>query len=465
MLFRVFYLCLLISGCSKIPPPDDGFVSRTVANRIGSQAYWRQGNCQDEQVNSFIDCAKVNELTADTAIQIALFNNPKVQATFEELGVARADLVEAGLLSNPACEVELRYPHVKHLKTNIEYLITSSLLDIFLIPLRTKLASTAFEQAKLKVSNDILDLAFEVRKTYYELIFQIKSTKYIQDVVELNSIIEEISSKQIKIGNINTLDFQLTQARLLEAELELSRSQAKVIGLGEKLNGLLGFTEDVCLIFPDNLPEIDYSDFNLDVLESIALQARLDLQVARLEIARLNQMLGLKNGWTYTHLRAGVAGEQDANGIHLIGPGFSGEIPLFNYGQAARMRLFAQLRQAQDRLAEMEIKVLSEVRKAHKLLMSYLKIITDYQTHLLPLQARISASSEELYNVMGLGVNKLLENKLQEVMTTLKYTEILKKYLVAGVALDRYLGGYSNSTLIYQTPSKLLSQKEHGVSQ
>ena len=106
------------------------------------------------------------------------------------------------------------------------------------------------------------------------------------------------------------------------------------------------------------------------------------------------------------------------------------------------MRLFAQLRQANDRLAELEIQVRSEVREAHKLLMNYLKIMSDYRNRLLPMQEKISNSSEELYNVMGLGVDKLLENKRLEVVANQNYTESVKQYLVSRVELDRALGGY-----------------------
>lgn len=457
--FCILVISSLISGCSKIPRADDSFVACTVSNRINSKTEWRQGCCQDEQVLAFIEWAAATELTTETAIQIALLNNPKVQANFEEIGIAQADLVEAGLLSNPSFEIEVRYPHTRSLRTNIEYLITSSLLDIFLIPLRTKLANTEFEQTKLKVSNVLLDLAFEVRETYYELIAEEKKILYLQSIVELMSIISDLSTKQISVGNVNNLEFQLTQSRFLEAELEFEGSQTEIIRLREKLNRLLGFSEGIYLIIPENLPEeIDYQGFDLCALESIALKERLDLQVARFEIMRLNQMLGLKDWWTYTNVKAGLAGEREPDGANLIGPGFSGELPIFNYGQAARMRLFAQLRQAQDRLAELEIKVLSEVREVHQLLMSYVKIINNYKNRLLPMQSQISTSSEKLYNVMGLGVDKLLENKRQEVMTNKNFTESVKKYLVARVELDRTLGGY-----LY----KLLAQREcdFGVDQ
>ena len=440
--FSFFLLGLISIGCSKVPPADDSLVSCIVENRVDSQVEWRQGCCQDDQIDATIQCMIKTELTADNAIQIALLNNPKIQAFFEELGIAQADLVDAGLLSNPTFELEVRYPHIKGLHTNIEYLITSSLLDIFLIPLRTRLAATEFEQTKLEVSNKILDLAFEVRETYYELVAERKKIKYIQSVVELTSINSDIVSQQNIIGNVNTLEFQLSQSKFLEAELELAQSEAEIIRLSEKLNRLLGFTEDVCLILPETLPQIDNQDFDLCALETLALENRLDLQVAHFEIARFSQMLGLKDWWTYTNLRGGLAGERDPDKANLIGLGASGELPIFNYGQAARMRLFSQLRMAQDHLEELEIQVLSEVREAYKLLMSYLRIINDYQNRLLPMQAKISASSEELYNVMGLGVEGLIENKRQQVVASQNYTESVKKYLMATVKLDRALGGY-----------------------
>lgn len=445
-----FHVGLLATGCSKIPPTDDGFVTCTVAKKVDSQAEWRQGSSQDEQAQTYIQCAAANELSADSAIQIALLNNPKIQAIFEEIGIARADLVEAGLLSNPSFSIEVRYPHIKGLHTNIEYLITSSLLDIFLIPLRIRLAAAEYEQTKLKVSNHILNLAFDVRETYYELVSEKKKIRYIQSVVELTSINSEIVSKQMNVGNINALEFQLSQSKVLEATLELAKSETEIIRLSEKLNRLLGFNEEVCLILPEYLGEIDYQGFDICILELIAIEDRLDLQVARLEIARLARMLGLKEWWTYTYLQAGLAGERDADGTNLIGPGFSGELPIFNYGQAARMRLFAQLRQAQDHMAELEIRVRSEVREAHKLLMSYLKIINDYQYCLLPMHEKISATSEELYNVMGLGVDKLLENKRLEVVANQNYTESIKQYLIARVKLDRALGGYLFRLLVQQ---------------
>lgn len=442
-LFLLLLIFYVFSGCTRPPETGDDSVSYVVEERLNSSVTWRRGDDLDMRAVSFIENAIGRELTPDSAIQIALLNNPKIQATFEELGIAQADLIEAGLLSNPSFEIEIREPTSKGVKTNIEYLITSSLLDIFLIPLRTRLASTEFEQAKLKVSNTILDLAFEVRSTFYALVAEEEKLLVMHDLVDLTSILEELASKQVNIGNVNPLDYQLAYSRLLDEEIKFKQTQAEIIQLREKINQLLGFSEDVHLLVPQHLSD-DNADQEMKLcdLEAIALENRLDLKVAQFEIVRLRQALGLKEWWTFTNLRAGLAGEREPDGVNVIGPGFSGELPIFNYGQAARKRLFAQLRQAQDRLAELEIQILAEVRTSYKLVMAYKQINEDYQFHVLPLQSRISSSSEALYNVMGLGVDRLLDNKRLEVMVFFNYAENKKRYLVAKVELDKSLGGY-----------------------
>jgi cobalt-zinc-cadmium efflux system outer membrane protein len=436
-------LSLFISSCAHVPQGSEEQVAGMMQERIGKTVMWNRTCYEDPCVTSYVQNLVYQPINIESAVQIALLNNPQVQATFEEIGIAQADLVEAGLFTNPAFSIEVRYPYETKLRTNIEYLITATFLDIFLIPLRTRLASTELEQAKLRVANEILDLAFEVRQTYYELVAELQMLKYTQAITELASIQSEIALKQQRVGNIYQLDLDEVQAIFLEADLQITKSEQEIIRLREKLNRLLGLSEEICLTFTEQLPEeTDYQGFDLCQLESIALQERVDLQVARFEILRFSRMLGLKDWWTYTNLQAGLAGERDPDGSNLIGPGFAGEIPIFNYGQAARMRLFAQLRQAQDRLTALEIRVLSEVRESHKRLMKDLKIINKYRAGIIPLQNKIINSSEELYNVMGLGVDRLLMNKRRETESYRNYLLGLRDYWIARVKLDHALGGY-----------------------
>lgn len=435
-------LCLICCGCIRVSPANDNGVLSIVSSKIAKKVHWNQGDCGEECISKAIQRVLQRELTADAAVQIALLNNPKIQAIFEELGIAQADLVEAGLFSNPAFDLIFRFPEKKNLVTNIEYTITSSFIELFLIPLRVRVAKAQLEQTTLRVTNEILNLSFEVEQTFYELQAAQRDLKYIQSIGELTSIQSQLASRQLTVGNVNKLDFQQIQSRYLEAKLEIAGIKNDIIRLREKFNRLLGFCgEKIQWSVSENFPETDYQGLPIECLESVAIKERLDLQAARYDVQRLSRMLGIKQWWLYTKGSVGIGGERDPDGTNVLGPAFSGQIPIFNYGQADRMRIQAQLRQAHDHLAALEVQILSEVREAHKLLMNNLEILNDYRSYLLPLQSEILMSSEKLYNVMGIGVDRLIENKRQELQAYSKYNLSLRNYWMSRVQLDRALGG------------------------
>src|SRR5687767_16004249 len=92
---------LLLGGCAKVPR-DAGFddVATSAADRTGGmRVHWNQGTSADAAVAAEVREMAAGELSVDQAVQIALLNNRRLQATYEDLMVAQADLVAAGLLS------------------------------------------------------------------------------------------------------------------------------------------------------------------------------------------------------------------------------------------------------------------------------------------------------------------------------------------------------------------------------
>jgi cobalt-zinc-cadmium efflux system outer membrane protein len=101
---------LILAGCASVPR-EAGFndVERSVAERTGvKQVRWNQGGAADAEVAKEVASLLDSELTLDSAVQIALLNNRNLQATYEELAIAQADLVQAGLLQNPIFEAGFR---------------------------------------------------------------------------------------------------------------------------------------------------------------------------------------------------------------------------------------------------------------------------------------------------------------------------------------------------------------------
>src|SRR5882724_10468828 len=100
-------------GCSSVRP-DAAFLDgqRSVGARTGQNLQWIRDPATNEKVEQTVHGLLEKDLTVDAAVQIALFNNRSLQATFEELGISQADLVQAGLLKTPQFAASFRFPEI-----------------------------------------------------------------------------------------------------------------------------------------------------------------------------------------------------------------------------------------------------------------------------------------------------------------------------------------------------------------
>ena len=80
-------ILMVVTGCAQIPK-EGGFgdVEKLVHQRIDFRLHWNQGSPSDDQVARAIEDLLLQELSVDGAVQIALLNNPNLQAVYEELG-------------------------------------------------------------------------------------------------------------------------------------------------------------------------------------------------------------------------------------------------------------------------------------------------------------------------------------------------------------------------------------------
>ena len=85
-------------------------VRTAVEERNRVQIFWNNGTELDKEAAEKLGSLLNRKLTADDAVQIALLNNRELQAVYSDLGVAQADLVQAGLLNNPIFDAAVMFP-------------------------------------------------------------------------------------------------------------------------------------------------------------------------------------------------------------------------------------------------------------------------------------------------------------------------------------------------------------------
>ena len=117
---------------------------------------WNQGTSAGAAVTERVSELLSAELTPESAVQIAFFNNPAVQATYERLGIAQADFVQAGLFPNPVLHASVRFG-VAGPRPGAELSLLQDFIRILEVPLRKRVAAAEFEAAKLEVAQAVID--------------------------------------------------------------------------------------------------------------------------------------------------------------------------------------------------------------------------------------------------------------------------------------------------------------------
>src|SRR5437899_1643314 len=148
-------LPLIAAGCKTNPAADFQPVQKTISSRVGSTPEWPRSATESEKLDAGVKQLLANELTTESAVQIALLHNRSLRAIFEEIGISRAELLQASLPRNPRFAASFRFPDRPPSAADNEFSITQEIMDLLLLPLRKRVAGLQFEQAKARLSHEI----------------------------------------------------------------------------------------------------------------------------------------------------------------------------------------------------------------------------------------------------------------------------------------------------------------------
>ncbi len=431
---------LALAGCAEVPADAGlGDVQQAVSDRLGKPIAWRRGTAEDRELSARVGALLANPLTADTAMEIALINSPQLQAAMEEIGLAQADLVQAGLLANPSLDLSLlaATPQTAYFGTVME-----DFLSVFTRAARQHIAGDALQRASYLVGNKIIDYAAEVRSAYYTLVADQQTLGLFRQVTGATQAAAELSERQRRAGNIAARDQAIQQSLYAITLLQQAQLETQAATDREILNKLLGlWGEDATWTVPDRLPDIPEALPPEPGLESLAISNRLDLAAAKKDVELAADSLGLTRDYRFLQsFGAGFDYERDSDNAHKRGPDFQIALPLFDQGQG-RIRSFeSQLRQRERMLEALSIELRSQVRVSYSHASTAQATARYYQRNLLPLNEQIVSESQRYYSGMLLGVYDLLLARQNQINTARDYLSALKEYWTARTELERLAG-------------------------
>ena len=240
--------------------------------------FWNNGTDLDKDAAAKLASLLEKKLTADDAVQIALLNNRELQGFYADLGVAQADLVQAGLLSNPIFDAAIKWPAPGGGRPDLELAAVMNFLDIFYLPLRKRVAAARFEEAKTRVGGLVLDFAVRVRTAFYVHQANEQMLELRQTIVQALSASFDVTQRLHQAGNITELDFARERALLESGKLALRSAEVAVRQSREELNILMGLWGKQTEWQTDRrLPDIPPQPIPSENIEPVALNRSVDL--------------------------------------------------------------------------------------------------------------------------------------------------------------------------------------------
>ena len=445
MALAMVALGVVLTGCASVPSKG-GFdqVQQAAAQRLGQKVKWSQGTADDQAATRAVQALLQHPLTADDAVQIALLNNRRLQATYEELGVAQANLVQAGLLKNPRFSGSFE-PSVSAGPVPVVGLeLTQDFLDLFFVGLRKNIASSEFDAAKARVTAAVLDQAGETRAAFLEFQAAEQLLEMRQSIADAATASFEASQKLFDAGNITKLALANERAGLSQAKLDLATAQAEVVERRERLNRSMGLWGAAVTTWrvAGRLPELPKEEIDLLGVERRAIAQSLDLAEAKARVQVAAGQAGITQWSTIlSELEVGVISTRENDGVWHVGPSVSLQIPLFDQGQARNAAAAAQLRRALQDYAAEAVELRSAARAARDRLVAARERAAYCRDVLLPARDDVLRESQLQYNAMQIGVFQLLTAKRDEVEAGSQFIAALRDYWIARARLELILAG------------------------
>ena len=378
--------------------------------------------------------AVADGLTSEEAVAIALWNSPSFQATLVDLGIARADVVEAGLLRNPV--LSLLFPvGQKQLEWTLQFPIDA----IWQRPKRVAAAQLNAQAVGERLVWDGLTLVAQTRTAHADAIIAERRLQLTVENADLVQRLATITEARLKAGDISELDARAARSdaarvQLVRRAVEYDRELARVT-----LAALLGMTAESDQLKTISGPAVDLSACGPEParLED-ALAARPDVRAAEIAIEGAAQ----RARWERSRVLTLIA-VLDGNGTGAsanAGPGVNVDIPIFSRNQGGIGRADAEIERAGRQYAAVRAQVVADVRSASVRARQAEQAITAWRDEIVPSLEVEQRQAESAYQAGEIPLYGLLDVSRRLVDGRTRLLDAEADLRRATIALEHSMG-------------------------
>ncbi len=383
-IFLLMLSCSL-SGVSaqsrKVPPPPTELEQRT----------GHKSATNSKPVNFAVpDGVRVDDgVTEDEVVAIGLWNNATLHADLSVLGLARADLLDAGLLRNPILNLVLPIGPYRQFESALNFP-----LEVFWQRRkRVEAATVEVNRVAQSLEQNALNLIRDVRLSYADWTFAIERVRLADEAVELRRQTVKLINVRVRVGDIG--EIEATAARLDQslAMEQSTRLRRDIVIVRDRLRQLIGMSEEATELTlpPQNLIVLASIKTNdqgtisksFDEFLQAALSARPELRATEIAI----ETAAKRAKWEHSKLAtlAGLLNIKYGEGLGLSPrPGIVAELPIFNRNQGGIARADAEVERASWQYLATRQRIANEVQDAFNQYWQARETLTQWQANILP---------------------------------------------------------------------------------
>ena len=460
-------LTLLLGGCASFSP-DQGMapIEAAATEALGKNVVKIRNADDARDVKARVAALLAGSLTADAAVQIALLNNRALQAAFNDLGVSEAQMVEATLPPSPT--LSLSRLVVSGAVLEIERQVLQNILGLLTLPRRREIAEDRFRQAQMRAIEAVLRTAADTRRTYYRAVAAGQGVIFLKQTQRAAEALSDLAKQLGETGAMGKLSQAREHAFYADVSRQLAVARLRHRTEREQLARLMGlWGRDLGFKLPDQLPKFPARPRRMEDVEREAVQRRIDLQMARLELEILAKSYGLTRATRFINVlevrgisitewsRITEVDYELQPGPTLVktvspetekerwkGIELEFQIPIYDFGEARTRGASETYLAAANRFADKAIAVRADARVAYQSYRGAHDIARVYRDKLLPLRKTISEEMLLQYNGMLADLFELLQDYRVRIQSNLETITAERDFWLANVDLkSAVLGG------------------------
>jgi outer membrane protein TolC len=454
-------LAALLGACASFSPDAGLGPATSVAfAELGKDVAKVSTEADAGNVQGRVDALMRRPLTADGAVQIALLKNRGLQAAFNDLGVSEAQYVQATLPPVPRLSLSNQGGDFS---IEVTRSAVVSLIELATLPARAAVAEKRFQSAQYRAAEAVVRLAADTRRQFFTTVAANQSVGFLEQALASAESASTLATSLGETGALNKLEQAREHAFYVELGAQLAKARVEQRVEREKLVRQLGlWGRELDFKLPGSLPPLPGRLPPGKTLEAQALEKRVDLRMARLDLEALTGQYGLTSvsgfinaaeiGYgddfertkSFRTTDAGV--EVDREKTFRRGVSLDLTIPIYDFGQTAVRGAKEAYLAAANRLAQRAVNARSQVREAYLRYRGNYDIARHYQSTVLPLRKTIQDQALLQYSGMLIDVAQLIVDARARILSNIQAIEARRDFWIAATDLKAaVIGGVADS--------------------